>query len=726
MKTVELRLFLDQPDVWKFRLIAENQLVGERVVDLQGLHEISASAFQDPVSVGSQLYRWLDGDTDRWLSAALDTTEPVALHVDCSEAAIRTMPWELLAQGNEPLASDPLRPFTPVYRVRESGHAEVPAANRPLRVLFMACSPRDVTPVLDFEREEAAMLDTGTQSQIEITVEESGSLNGLQEKLVEAGEGYFDVVHINGHAGISENSPVFVAENDYGERSDASSAELAACFQGLWPQLVFLSGCTTGGAAERGAVPSMAEYLVHAGAPAVLGWAEPVGDLAAIQLAQFLYGHLASGLAVDEACARARQELMSEAAHNARQYGQLLRLYSDGTPLSGLVTPSGTTGRARIAVPETSDSFLDADGISRVASKDGFVGRRREIQRCLRSLRSDGTDVLVIHGMGGLGKSTLTSRLLDRMISSHQQVVWVGQLDEPKIIQGLNRLVLSDIAITIQMNEIMQQDAPLATRLSYVLSQPLRDTPVLFVFDDFEFRNLDDPGGIPVMTPQSAEIVNAFAAAIRSTNSASRLVIASRYDFAQNAVNRVAREHLGSLNPADAGKKVSRTMNLRAGSSTDRALRERAIETAAGIPRLIEWLDLVVGDPALNHGQVIDALAEKAVQFRTDVLAEQLLESLGDDGKRHLALAAIYEIPVPVEAMIALTSDVEASKNMARASQVGLIESSPGPGQEVDRFYVSPVVRPLLLDVLDAEEQEQAVRVAAKTLHSIWIRGDDG
>ena len=40
----------------------------------------------------------------------------------------------------------------------DSGEAGQGAAkgppNRPLRILFMACSPRDVEPVLDFENEE--------------------------------------------------------------------------------------------------------------------------------------------------------------------------------------------------------------------------------------------------------------------------------------------------------------------------------------------------------------------------------------------------------------------------------------------------------------------------------------------------------------------------------------------------------------------------------------------
>src|SRR3712207_1342042 len=89
------------------------------------------------------------------------------------------------------------------------------AANRPLRVLFMASSPIEVEPVLDFEGEEAVILDAAT-GRVEVVVEESGSLAGLASVLEWFGAGYFDVLHLSGHGFIGPAGPRFVMEDENG------------------------------------------------------------------------------------------------------------------------------------------------------------------------------------------------------------------------------------------------------------------------------------------------------------------------------------------------------------------------------------------------------------------------------------------------------------------------------------------------------------------------------
>ena len=126
----------------------------------------------------------------------------------------------------------------------------------------------------------------------------------------------------------------------------------------------------------------MSEALVHAGAPAVLGWALPVGDSAASLLAAHLYASLTTGMRLDEAVARARQHLFKEQNPN----WHLLRLYANTTPLDEVVTRLIRLGRRRVPYRPTSEAFLDDLGQLRVASRELFVGRRRQIQRCLKAL----------------------------------------------------------------------------------------------------------------------------------------------------------------------------------------------------------------------------------------------------------------------------------------------------------------------------------------------------
>lgn len=74
------------------------------------------------------------------------------------------------------------KPFFPAVGL----YATEPA-NRPLRVLFMACSPHDVRPVLDYEQEEAHILETTRRQGIELVVEDSGSRGATAAVSVECG-----------------------------------------------------------------------------------------------------------------------------------------------------------------------------------------------------------------------------------------------------------------------------------------------------------------------------------------------------------------------------------------------------------------------------------------------------------------------------------------------------------------------------------------------------------
>jgi hypothetical protein len=311
----------------------QNGKVDERPLDREAIERFSKEIEEGYrkvaprlSSLGQLLYEWIDGPAHRWLEHIVNGPDGVALHIDVEER-LRHLPWELMVSGYRYLCANPLRPFTPVRRVTNNS---VPRKkeNRPLRVLFMATSPEDVRPVLDFEGEERMILQA-TQDQdiqgVELIVEESGTLEGLEYIVRRFGRGYFDVFHLSGHADVTGSVPHFVMENNLGLRQDATADEIAEAFLGMWPRLIFLSGCSTGQAPDQAGLPSMSEALVSAGAPAVLGWALPVGDVAASILASNLYSFLATGIRIDEAVARARQRLFGQ--NNANWH--LLHLYSE-------------------------------------------------------------------------------------------------------------------------------------------------------------------------------------------------------------------------------------------------------------------------------------------------------------------------------------------------------------------------------------------------------------
>src|ERR1035441_1168948 len=111
-------------------------------------------------ALGRSLFQWLDGP-EGWLRAGLSNGETTVL-LDlaaplqaqdlnpATESLVRKLahlPWELLHNGNAFLAELGIQPV----RVMQSRSNHAPPANRPLRLLFMATSPEDVLPELNYE-----------------------------------------------------------------------------------------------------------------------------------------------------------------------------------------------------------------------------------------------------------------------------------------------------------------------------------------------------------------------------------------------------------------------------------------------------------------------------------------------------------------------------------------------------------------------------------------------
>jgi hypothetical protein len=740
MNTVELQIFEQTSDYCELRLFSGEGPPKTRGLDRAAIdklieiveHDYSQHAIAQKVfgsaqlrDLGTKLATFLDGD-ERWLTPILEYPHGTTLRIT-AEQRLRHLPWELLSADDSYLAVAGRAPLLPVRAIGTNATLNAPVApgNRPLRVLFMATSPEGVEPVLSYEAEEAAILAATLRTGTELVVEESGTVEGLRFLSRDYGEGYFDVLHLSGHAIVSKDGqPTFIAEDELGALTGASADQIASAMAGHWPRLVFVSGCLTADSPEGGAFPSMSESLVRAGAPTVLGWALPVGDISATEFAAQLYRTLADGEPIDRAIVEARRHLYA----GKRANWHLLRVYADKTPLAPMVTPLNTKGRARIQTRPADQEFLDPQTqLSRVASRAAFVGRRRVIQRCLRTLKqphgADGAaQALVLHGMGGLGKSSLASRLLERT-PTHQRAVWYGRVDLTKFRELTAKVRFPTLDQQIEATKLLDNDqAPLAVRLRYLLDGPLEQTPCLFVFDDFEDGNLHERDGRHVLSTEMAEILPALLTAIRETGSPSRVIITSRYRFPAPAATTIVVESLETLSTIEQSKKITNLPNLRPGSPIDPTIRERAIQAAAGNPRLLDWLDLIAADTTLDVHALITAVENEADRFRREtILAKKLLSSQTPELQKMLAKVNVVELPVPAETVYAIHDHPDATRHIERAAQLGLLEQGTDPETHQPRYHVSNVLRPLIRPLITDDEYTQACAAAARSLHKLWV-----
>ncbi|NES21347.1 MAG: CHAT domain-containing protein, partial [Symploca sp. SIO3E6] len=331
---VELRYFSDNPHQYQSR-----RLPLEEIAELLKLAEQDyyVRLAMDYTVTGQKLYRWLDSK-ERWLERLLQPYQRagVVLAIAATEK-LAHLPWEVLHDGKGFLVGR-LPGIVPVRWVAGATSKLSVAAtpeNRALNLLFMATSPLGLKSVLDYEKEEARILEATARQPLALTVEESGCLTELGYLVEDYGKEYFDILHLTGHAGFEEGEPRFLTETETGEAYLATAEDLARELQFQLPKLIFLSGCRTGQAGQSGAVPSMAQELLEAGAKAVLSWGNSVLDTDATTAAATLYQGLAAGKGVTEAVACTYQALIKDKARD----WHLLRLYVAGSLPGELVTP---------------------------------------------------------------------------------------------------------------------------------------------------------------------------------------------------------------------------------------------------------------------------------------------------------------------------------------------------------------------------------------------------
>jgi tetratricopeptide (TPR) repeat protein len=728
---VELRYFTNNYNQYERRTLPLSEITD--LIELAERDYYVSSFAEDYAVTGLRLYNWLDG-TDRWLQKLINQYQRQGIILAIATAEkLAHLPWEVLHDDTSFLVE---RSIIPVRWVSSDSvntlSVEKNPENRALQVLFMATSPQGVEPVLDFEAEEGRILEATGRQPFALTVEESGCLSELVYLVADYGKDYFDIFHITGHATITNGQPEFITETETGEAFYASAEHFKQALQFRLPKLIFLSGCRTGQAGgdgdNYGSVPSMAEELLKAGAKAVLGWGQKVLESDATEAAATLYQELAAGKQITEAVASTYQTLIK---NKARDW-HLLRLYAADSLPGELVTPLRKLGRKPAPPLSVSTEFLDPAGKVKVPTRESFVGRRRQLQSCLRTLTQSTEEIgVLIHGMGGLGKSSVASRLCDRL-PNFQRVVLVGRIDEPSLVSRL----VEKLDDNEQRKQLQNPDEELKFRFKRVFQQlsDAGEKPFLLVLDDFEENlELTSPptpllqgegslvppfprregglGGLGRLQPIAADVLTALVWAIRETYTNHRLILTCRYDFEFSQLRYFYKQPLEGMRGADLRKKCSRLVAFGAKSLVDEALKSQARRLADGNPRLLEWLDKILQNSTVDQIAILNRLEVDAVELREQVLAEALLQQMDETMGEMLSQGLVFELPVPREALTAVCENIpNLADYINRAVALGLLEVSPDESLRVPRIL------PLTLSTNVETLHEQA----AEVLYGLW------
>ncbi|HEX3556935.1 MAG TPA: tetratricopeptide repeat protein [Thermoanaerobaculia bacterium] len=641
------------------------------------------------------------------------------------EDGLADLPWETLRLPARDGVADPplaIHPHVRLFRAT-AGLGSSPALPipGPLRILVAIGSPEEQNArgeLLDMERELSRILDAVEPARkltpkqhrpAYVRVIERGTAAAIREALqIER----FHVLHVTCHAGPGE----LVLEKEDGSADPVDARRF--CDEVLPPgrgvPLVVLAGCATalnvsGGQGEA-ALPGLARQLLARGVPAVLAMQAPVSDLYATHLGARLYRALATFETPDPLAALAEARRTLETDRQDAKLPSPVDLAEWATPALYLRGPSLPLYDPEEPFDEIQPPAEPRFGKGVVVRRVGeFVGRRREERRILQALRNpDGAGVL-LHGLGGVGKSSLSAEVLKNLsedgwviattfgkISPDDLLAEVGQR---LLLQFQKEGVSEADPRRRQAVEIKRLDLDWEDRFQALSEHLLGDRPLIVLLDNFEdnFAPGDPAEDGPSLQIQDEDLANLLATWLAQPGH-SRLLITSRqpFELPEDAHEILEPFHLGPLSFAETRKLIWRLPALDALSRDDQL---RAYAEVGGHPRALEYLDALLRGgqarfPDISRrlkgalekkgienpkawlsdvkGDLDRALAETVTLAVDDVLLEGLLERLKGipQAKDLLVGASVYQVPVDLVGLAwQMGEEVEVPENSERAEQ---------------------------------------------------------
>lgn len=652
------------------------------------------------LEIGTKIFRFLDGDSRHFVRALDDANkqgEILQIYLwTCLECA--DWPFEILANEGEFLL------LSKMHLVRCVSHwgkdKTMRPQNRPLKFLFIASSPLGVKPELDYEEEEDAIYKTTENLPIEMTVEDSGSLKGLRERLENE---EYDVIQLSGHADItSDGTPFFIMEDELGKRQDVSPDDLwdEALIENI-PRLLFLSGCRTGEALtndESMHAVSFAHLLVkNHNIPTVLGWGRKVSDTEAIEAEKHFFHELSRGKSILETVQRIRYELFENIPGTKKNAWSLLRLFCNGIELNSIVKK----GQRQMPKPKRLITTYLRNSSVKILS-EGFIGRRRQMQRILYTFNQlhEKIGVLILGG-AGLGKSCLAAKTCERF-KDHTPIIVSGPLNSFSLEKALKEAFIisgdkKGVSILSGKNEMKE-------KLKHLCADSFKKHRYLILLDGFD-QNIDgaDKGQPDRLTLESASLLNVLLHYLPCCGKMTQLVVTSRYGFSLTENNcdlvekRLERITLTTFREPEQIKKtelLTNIMDYNYGLSALVFMRE-----GKGNPLLMEGLDILVGRMLSEEKpKILEAITKEREVFIQENGLLALVKGGSKDLENFLRSLSVFYQPVLI-LDIRRKAEENGFENWEKLLAEGIRLSLIEYDQASEKYQLMPLLKEILLPV---------------------------
>jgi len=430
---------------------------------------------------------------DWYQDAYRDGLAQLTLKIASDDPSVLAWPWEALHDPE----GHALAPTCHIARQLNALHDPLPLppnlATDQINLLLIIARPYDND--VGYHALSRPIVEQVTQHHwpVHIDVLRPPTLTQLRDVL-HAKPGFYHLVHFDGHGGygntVSSTGPQafqspqgqLIFEDDGGNAQPVEANVLSTLLAEHRVPIMVLNACQSAAIDDDAQDPfaSVAAALLKAGVRSVVAMGYNLYVSAAQAFIPAFYQRLLEQGDLADAVRAGRQQMLA----------QNLRICRVGTaPLQDWLVPvlyqqtpyTLPVKQALAAAPKqtpTTDPLPDAA----TASGDyGFIGRERAIQALeAASLRQAQAGIL-IHGMAGVGKTTLTQGFLQWLRDTHGlqgPVLWFSFDDIRSAEYVINRLVEALLSLDTTAYP-MTQKLP-------ALVQALRDNPCWVIWDNFE------------------------------------------------------------------------------------------------------------------------------------------------------------------------------------------------------------------------------------------------
>ena len=582
------------------------------------------------------------------IRAARVADVPVRLGVQATGGLAR-LPWEALRDpdSGRPLA---LHPLVNVYRkVSALPPRPVPG---PLKILIAISSPDGSHAArLDYQRELRSVLEavrTARHADAQVRIVPFASTEAIRAELLRQP---VHVLHVSGHG-----SPGLLHLEDSQGKARAVTADQfvdEAIPPGRMPAVIALAACHTD-VTGNGDDVSLAEALCGRGASVVIATQTSITDRYSTWVFARMYAELVATQVPDvvTAVAEARRRVQADLAGSRNPIDREIAGLGEWATVTVLASQGSvaifdpTAPRSAELSPDTAQQLTIAGLLHRPVG--GFVGRRMEQRRWPAQLAGTGRSGMVLHGIGGIGKTTLAAELVDRLQAGPDR--WViasvtGQVTMDEVLAKVSMAVRQHLIASGQAagvpwqvaQALSQVDASWQDRFNLLREYLLDRVPLLLVLDNFE-------DNLTAGTADGWEVADTNLAGLLSSwarqPGRSRMLLTCRYPFTLPAhAHRVLLSH--QLRPLTFPETLHLMFALPALDVLELDQLERVWQLLGGHPRSLEYLDAILSG---GHGRYPDITTRLAAKLTTTLNPEQQGQLVVDESTLDVSLAQVATI----------------------------------------------------------------------------------